>query len=61
MICKIYIDIFISMDEELELDLWFDDESLFDVGLDEHLSLLFREVEELKESNVNNFHQYEYQ
>jgi hypothetical protein len=49
------------MNEELELDLWFDDESLFDVGLDEHLYLLFKEVEELKESNVNNFHQYEYQ
>ena len=46
--------------EELE-DIWFDDESLFDVCLDEHLSLLFKEVEELKESNVNNFFQYEYQ
>ena len=48
------------MDEEL-VDIWFDDESLFDVGLDEHLSLLFKEVEEHTESNVNNFHQYQYQ
>ncbi len=48
------------MDEEL-VEIWFDDESLFDVGLDEHLYLLFKEVEELTESNVNNFHQYEYQ
>jgi hypothetical protein len=46
--------------EELD-DIWFDDETLFDVGLDEHLSKLFKEVEELTESNVNNFHQYEYQ
>lgn len=47
------------MDEELEI--WFDDESLFDVGLDEYLSLLFKEVEELTESNVNNYTQYNYQ
>ena len=46
--------------EELE-EIWFDDETLFDVGLDEHLSLLFKELEELTESNVNNFHQYQYQ
>lgn len=52
-------NIFIYMEEELEL--WWDDESLFDVGLDEHLSKLFKEIEELTESNVNNFHQYEYQ
>jgi hypothetical protein len=44
-----------------ELDIWFEDDILFDVGLDEHLSRLFKEVEELTESNVNNFHQYEYQ
>ena len=48
------------MDEEL-IEIWFDDESLFDVGLDEHLSLLFKELEEHTESNVNNFHQYQYQ
>jgi hypothetical protein len=47
------------MNEELEI--WFDDESLFDVGLDEYLSLLFNEVEQLTESNVNNFTQYNYQ
>ena len=47
------------MDEEVEI--WFDDETLFDVGLDEHLSKLFKEIEELTESNVNNFVQYEYQ
>jgi len=47
------------MDEELEI--WFDDESLFDVGLDEHLSLLFKELEELTESNVNNYTEYNYQ
>jgi hypothetical protein len=47
------------MDEELEI--WFDDESLFDVGLDEYLSLLFKEVEELTESNVNNYTEYNYQ
>lgn len=46
------------MDEELEI--WFDDENLFDVGLDEYLSKLFKEVEELTESNVNNFHQLDY-
>jgi hypothetical protein len=44
-----------------ELKIWFDDESLFDVGLDEYLSLLFNEVEQLTESNVNNFTQYNYQ
>lgn len=53
------IYIFISMEEELEI--WFDDESLFDVGLDEYLSLLFKEVEELTESNVNNYTEYNYQ
>lgn len=47
------------MDEELEI--WFDDETLFDVGLDEYLSLLFKEVEELTESNVNNYTEYNYQ
>ena len=46
--------------EELE-EIWFEDDILFDVGLDEHLSKLFKEIEELTESNVNNFHQYEYQ
>jgi hypothetical protein len=46
--------------EELD-DIWWDDETLFDVGLDEHLSKLFKEIEELTESNVNNFFQYEYQ
>jgi hypothetical protein len=46
---------------EEDLEIWWDDESLFDVGLDEHLSLLFKEVEEHTESNVNNFHQYQYQ
>jgi hypothetical protein len=49
------------MEEELDLEIWWDDESLFDVGLDEHLSRLFKEIEELTESNVNNFVQYEYQ
>jgi hypothetical protein len=44
-----------------ELDIWFDDESLFDVGLDEYLSKLFKEVEELTESNVNNYTEYNYQ
>jgi hypothetical protein len=44
-----------------ELDIWWDDETLFDVGLDEHLSLLFKELEEHTESNVNNFFQYQYQ
>lgn len=47
------------MNEELEI--WFDDESLFDVGLDEYLSLLFKEAEELTESNVNNYTEYNYQ
>lgn len=46
--------------EELE-EIWFDDETLFDVGLDEYLSLLFKEVEELTESNVNNYTEYNYQ
>ena len=46
--------------EELE-EIWFDDESLFDVGLDEYLSLLFKEAEELTESNVNNYTEYNYQ
>jgi hypothetical protein len=46
--------------EELD-EIWFEDDILFDVGLDEHLSKLFREIEELTESNVNNFFQYEYQ
>jgi hypothetical protein len=48
------------MNEEL-VDIWFDDESLFDVGLDEYLSLLFKEAEELTESNVNNYTEYNYQ
>ena len=52
-------NIFIYMNEEV--DIWFEDDILFDVGLDEHLSRLFKEVEELTESNVNNFFQYEYQ
>jgi hypothetical protein len=49
------------MDEELELEIdeWF--EAIVDIGLDEHLSLLFKELEEHTESNVNNFHQYQYQ
>ena len=47
------------MDEELEIDEWF--EAIVDIGLDEYLSKLFKEVEELTESNVNNFHQYQYQ
>ena len=46
---------------EEELEIWFDDETLFDVGLDEYLSLLFKEVEELTESNVNNYTEYNYQ
>jgi hypothetical protein len=46
--------------EELD-EIWFEDDILFDVGLDEHLSKLFKEIEELTESNVNNFFQYEYQ
>ena len=44
-----------------EVNIWFDDDILFDVGLDEHLCKLFKEIEELTESNVNNFFQYEYQ
>jgi hypothetical protein len=52
-------NIFIYMNEEV--NIWFDDDILFDVGLDEHLCKLFKEIEELTESNVNNFFQYEYQ
>jgi hypothetical protein len=50
------------MEEELDLELWFDDESLFDIGLDEYLSKLFNDtVEEQKESNINNYAEYNYQ
>ena len=53
-------NIFIYMDEEL--DIWFDDESLFDVGLDEYLSKLFSDTaKELKECNINNYAEYNYQ
>ena len=55
-------NIFIYMEEELDLELWFDDESLFDIGLDEYLSKLFNDtVEEQKESNINNYAEYNYQ
>jgi hypothetical protein len=43
--------------EEIE-EIWFEDH-LFDVGLDEYLTELFKEVEELTESNVNNYAQFE--
>lgn len=50
------------MNEEIDLELWFDDESLFDVGLDEYLSKLFSDTaQELKESNINNYAEYNYQ
>lgn len=43
------------MNEELILEEWFDD-SLFDAGLDEYLSSLFRELDShISASNVNNF------
>jgi hypothetical protein len=45
------------MDEEL--DIWFDNEILYDTGLDEYLTELFKEVDKLTESNVNNFAQFE--
>jgi hypothetical protein len=44
-----------------ELDeIWFDD-SLFDVGLDEYLTQLFKELEGRDVSNANNFSEYNYQ
>jgi hypothetical protein len=45
---------------EEEVNIWFEEELLFDSGLDEYLRELFKEVEKLEESNVNNFAQYEY-
>jgi hypothetical protein len=46
------------MNEEITLEEWFDIE-MFDVELDEYLTQLFSSVEETKESNINNFYQYE--
>ena len=43
------------------LNIWFED-SEFDLGLDEYMKSIFAQLElEHSASNINNFHQYEYQ